>query len=79
MLINFKFNLVTFAVCWMIIPILCFCMASIPLINCLWTQFPKDLSKISGFAILVFNLGLISWNLIFLYLINPENVKAEID
>ena len=39
----------------------------------------KDLSKISGLAVLVFNLGLIIWNLIFLYLINPKNVKAITD
>ena len=76
--INIELNLVTFAVFWLIIPIVCFCLAAIPLINCLWTQFPKDLSKISGFGILSVSVGMIFWNLTFLFFINPENFKAEI-
>jgi len=79
MVINWKFNLLIFGIFWMIIPILCFCIAGIPLLNCLWTQFPKDLNKISGLAILMFSLGMIFWNLCFMYMINPDNIRAEID
>jgi hypothetical protein len=79
MAINWKFNITMFGIFWMIIPILCFCIAGIPLLNCLWTQFPKDLNKISGLAILNFSLGMIFWSLLFMYLINPENIKAMID
>jgi hypothetical protein len=79
MVINLKLNFITFSIFWMIIPILGFCLASIPLMNCLWTQFPKDLNKISGVAILMFSLGMITWNLVFMHLVNPDNAKAEID
>lgn len=63
----------------MTIPILSFLIAGIPLLNCLWTQFPKDLNKISALAILMFSLGLIFWNLCFMFMINPNNIKAKID
>ena len=79
MAINYKFNLTMFGIFWMIIPILCFCISGIPLLNCLWTQFPKDLNKISALAITMFSLGMIFWNLCFMFMINPDNIGAEID
>lgn len=79
MVINLKLNLITFVVFWMVIPITCFWMSGVPLINCLWTQFPKDLNKVSGVAILVFSLGLIFWNLLFMMVVNPSNEKAQMD
>jgi len=44
-----------------------------PVINCLWTHFPRDLSKVSGIAVLMFSLGMIFWNLLFLFIVNPDN------
>ncbi len=42
-------------------------------------MFPKDLNKVSGFAILFFSLGMIVWNLVFLQIVNPDNQPAVID
>lgn len=75
-IINLTLNTTTFAVFWMIIPICCFCMSGIPLINCLWTQFPKDLNKVSGIVILVSSVGMIVWNILFMMLVNPDNTMA---
>lgn len=54
-------------------------MAAIPLFNCLWTQFPKDLSKISALAVVMFSIGMIVWNLLFMELVNPNNLPATVD
>lgn len=79
MMINFSLTTTTFAIFWLLIPISSFCMASVPIINCLWTQFPRDLNKISGLAILMFSLGMIFWNLVFMAIVNPENIKSVVD
>lgn len=79
MVINLVFNTLIFTIFWMIIPITCFCMSGIPLINCLWTQFPKDLNKVSGLAILMFSVGIIVWNLLFMMAVNPDNAPASLD
>lgn len=57
----------------------CFALSSIPILNCLWSQFPKDLNKVSGSAILFFSLGMITWNILFFVIVNPDNKPAEID
>ena len=50
-----------------------------PILNCLWSQFPKDLNKVSGSAVLFFSLGMIAWNIIFFQIVNPDNKPAVID
>lgn len=72
-LINFKMNLLTLGFCFLLIPITSFAISSIPILNCLWSQFPKDLNKVSGFAVLFFAVGMILWNLIFMSISNPNN------
>jgi MFS family permease len=79
MVLNYAFNMETFAVFWLVIPLIAFCLESIPVLNCLWTQFPRDLNKVSGIAILFFSLGMIFWNFVFLFIVNPHNIQAEID
>ena len=79
LMLNFSFTTVTFAIFWIIIPIFSFLMAGIPLLGCLWTQFPKDLSKVSSVAVLMFSFGMIVWNLLFMQMINPDNVQADVD
>ena len=79
LVLNFKFNFVTLAVFFVFFPITCFSLSAIPIINCLWSQFPKDLNKVSGAAILFFSLGMITWNIIFFKVVNPDNLKADID
>jgi hypothetical protein len=66
-------NLLTLGFCFLLIPITSFAISSIPILNCLWSQFPKDLNKVSGFAVLFFAVGMILWNLIFMSISNPNN------
>lgn len=79
MVINIDFSIVTFAIFWLITPLTCFCLSAIPVLNCLWTHFKKDLSKISGVAVMAISVGMIFWNILFLYIVNPHNIGAEID
>jgi len=71
LMINFKLSLFMLGMCYLFIPVTCFSISSIPVLNCLWSQFPKDLNKVSGSAVLFFALGMIMWNLIFLAIVNP--------
>lgn len=75
-IINIHFSIVTFAIFWLVIPLSCFCLAAIPVLNCLWTHFKKDLSKVSGVAVMGFSVGMIFWSLLFLYIVNPNNIGA---
>jgi hypothetical protein len=77
-LINFSLNLFTLGLFYLLVPITCFAISSIPVLNSLWSQFPKDLNKVSGAAVLFFSLGMIIWNLTFVGIINPDNIKAQI-
>jgi hypothetical protein len=79
LVINIKMNLVILAVCYLLVPICCFSISSIPILNCLWSQFPQHLNKVSGAAVLFFSLGMITWNLIFMAICNPKNLSARID
>jgi hypothetical protein len=79
LVINIKLNLFTLALFFLLIPMSCFALSSIPILNCLWSQFPKDLNKVSGSAVLFFSLGMILWNIIFFQIVNPDNKPAEID
>jgi len=78
-LINFWLNIFTMGLFFLFIPITCFAISSIPILNCLWSQFPNDLNKVSGSAVLFFASGMIVWNLIFTNIVNPNNVEANID
>ena len=72
-LINLGLNEVTLGLFYLFIPVTCFAISSIPVLNCLWSQFPNDLNKVSGSAVLFFSLGMIIWNLTFLRITNPNN------
>lgn len=76
MLININFSIASFAIFWLVMPLSCFCLGAIPVLNCLWTHFKKDLSKISGVAVMAFSVGMIFWNLVFLFIVNPDNLSA---
>jgi hypothetical protein len=76
LVLNLKFNLFTLALFFLFLPMMCFSLSAIPIINCLWSQFPKDLNKVSGAAILFFSIGMITWNIIFFKIVNPSNIKA---
>lgn len=79
LMINLTFTKWSFTFFWLVMPLSCFCLGAMPVINCLWTQFPSHLSKISGMAVLMFSLGMITWNLVFLGLVNPDNLPAVTD
>ena len=79
LVLNIKLNLFTLAFFFLLVPMTCFALSSIPILNCLWSQFPKDLNKVSGSAILFFSLGMITWNIIFFVIVNPDNKPAEMD
>lgn len=66
-------------ICFLFFPMVCFSLSAIPIINCLWSQFPRDLNKVSGAAIHFFSLGMITWNILFFKIVNPNNLKAQID
>jgi hypothetical protein len=76
MIINIHFSIVTFAIFWLVVPLSCFCLGAIPVLNCIWTHFKKDLSKISGVAVVAISVGMIFWNILFLFIANPDNVGA---
>ena len=79
LIINIKLSLFTLGFCFLFVPVSCFSISSVPVLNCLWSQFPKDLNKVSGFAVLFFALGAILWNLVFVAIVNPNNTEAVID
>ena len=79
LVLNFTFTPETFTIFWLVLPLSCFCIGATPILNCLWTQFRNNLSTASGILLISFSLGTIFWNLVFMYIINPNNVKAEID
>ena len=79
LVINLRFSLEIFAVFWLVMPLTCFCLGAIPVLSCIWTHFRKDLSKISGVAVMAFSMGMIFWNLVFLFIVNPDNLGTVID
>jgi len=79
LMLNFFSSTMEFAIFFIVIPITSVLMSGIPLINCLWTQFPKDLSKVSSVAVVMFSFGMIVWNLFFMQMVNPDNLQAVVD
>lgn len=73
-LINIWLNIFTVGLFFLFIPVTCFAISSIPILNCLWSQFPNDLNKVSGSAVLFFALGMVVWNIVFTNVVNPHNV-----
>lgn len=77
--INWYCTVASFALFWLVIPLSCFCLGAMPVLNCLWSHFRRDLSKVSGLAVVFFSLGIIFWNLLFLFIANPQNIGADIN
>lgn len=67
------FNIYTFTICSIIIPGSMFALSSIPILNCMWTQFPQSKNKITAVLVIMFGIGSIVWNLLFMHMINPNN------
>jgi hypothetical protein len=78
LLINLKINTFILGFCYVFVPVSCMSISSIPVLNCLWSQFPGHLNKVSGAAVVFFSAGSIIFNLIFAFIVNPNNEKATI-
>lgn len=70
----FWFNFYTFTVFSLIIPGCMFSISSIPLLNCMWAHFPNSKNKVTSVLVVAFGIGAVMWNLIFMHMINPDNV-----
>lgn len=78
-IINIEMNVVVLGLCYLAIPVSCLSISSVPVLNCLWSQFPTHLNKVSGIAVLCFSLGSIVFNIIFVHITNPHNQQALVD
>lgn len=56
-----------------LMPVSAYSVSSIPVINCLWTQFPKDKNKATSAAVISFGVGGAIWNYLFTLYVNPHN------
>ena len=72
-IINIRMDLFVLGLCYLVIPVSCLSISSVPVLNCLWSQFPTHLNKVSGIAVLFFALGTIVFNVIFVQMTNPHN------
>lgn len=69
----FWFSTFVLNVFCVLIPVSAYSISSIPIINCLWTQFPKDKNKATSAAVICFGAGGAMWNYLFTLYVNPEN------
>lgn len=75
----FSFNIYTFVIFSIIIPGSMFALSSVPILNCMWTQFPKSKNKITAILVIMFGIGGIVWNFVFMHMINPTNEDATVE
>lgn len=73
LIVNLKINLFVLGFCYLLLPVSLLSISSVAVLNCLWSQFPKHLNKVSGIAVLSFSLGSIVFNLLFVTFTNPNN------
>lgn len=78
MAVHIQFNLKILNIFCIFLPISAYAISTIPLINCLWTQFPKAKNKATAIAVVCFGLGGIMWNYLFTLTVNPYNQSANI-
>lgn len=61
-----------------IIPASMLGMSIVPIMNCIWTQFPDSKNKMTAIIVFFYGAGSMLWNIIFLHQINPLNREATI-
>lgn len=76
--IYFSFTFSMLAFFGMFLPVASFSIASIPVMNSLWTQFPDNKNKATAIAVICFGLGGAFWNYLFTLNVNPQNQTASI-
>lgn len=69
----FFFNIYVFTIFSVLIPGSMFALISIPILNCIWNQFPESKNKSTAILVVAFGLGGIVWNFLFMHMINPNN------
>lgn len=67
------FGIVTFTIFSILIPGTMYSLISIPVLNCIWTQFPSSKNRSTSLLVIAFGLGSIVWNFLFMHMINPQN------
>ena len=73
MVIYIKFTIMTMVIFSVFLPASAFAISSIPIINALWTQFPKNKNMVTALAAIFFGLGGVCWNFMFTLYVNPHN------
>ncbi|EGR28666.1 major facilitator superfamily protein, putative [Ichthyophthirius multifiliis] len=68
-----------FALFYMIIPIFLIGSCVMPVLYCLWSHFPKNTGSATGIALASFGISGFLFLIITNKMVNPQNLKAEID
>jgi len=74
----FAFNTFVMVFFCTLLPVSAFAISSIPLINCLWTQFPYAKNKATSVAVVSFATGGALWNFLFTKFVNPHNETTTV-
>lgn len=73
LVIYYKFTFYTLVIFCFFLPSSAFAISSIPVLNVLWTQFPKAKNMVTAIATISFGLGGVFWNFMFTLYVNPLN------
>lgn len=73
LVIYYKFTFYTLVIFCFFLPACAFAISSIPVINILWTQFPKAKNMVTAIATISFGIGGVIWNYMFTLYVNPQN------
>ena len=71
LIMNINFSMYVFVFFCLVLPTLAFAVCTIPVLNCIWTQFPNSKNKITSVVVFAYGLGFLIWNLVFMYMVNP--------
>lgn len=67
-----------FIISSIIIPASMLGMSIVPILNCIWTQYPESKNKMTALLVFAYGAGTMIWNIILLHQINPLNREATI-
>jgi hypothetical protein len=77
LVVYFRYTKITCTIFLMIIPITTITMSFVPLFNSLWNYYETSKNRVTGFVLVIYGLGGIVFNILFLHLANPQNLKAN--
>ena len=67
------FNIYLFTIFSILVPGSMYSLISVPVLNCIWTQFPASKNRATSILVIAFGIGGIVWNFLFMHMINPNN------